>query len=286
MPRHCIHIIENKPKQKWHLMIWLKGLWINTHRCLWTGIFLSIFWLKHIQARRVIEGSLHLAPPITPGFPEECDRTPGHLGLWLLSLGLLNKNYTRIQCSFVSLSASLAFSLFRFCNPEILIFSGSPAHVFTAPAGSGMGTLRCQKRGEPRFQNYFSSWYKCPQMQGLILRHLPCHEILWTSSILLLHRKIILSPDPSFLQLRTFWKNILTNSPAHTWFPLPCLLECLSLLPAQLWIISGCPGPLYRQCSFCCFLDDLLCPILTLPKCTHILLLKTKRNDKAKHGKA
>lgn len=95
---------------------------------------------------------------ITTGFPEECDWTSGCLGLWLILLGLLNKIYMQIQCSFLSPKyfSSFLFQRGRFGNPESLTFSFSPVHVFAAFAGSGIGTLSRQKKG-PRFQNYFSA---------------------------------------------------------------------------------------------------------------------------------
>lgn len=72
----------------------------------------------------------------------------------------------RYSVHFCPLSISLVFFFpfqrGRFGNPEILTFSYSPAHVFAAFAGSGIGTLSRQKKG-PRFQNYFSSGYKAPK---------------------------------------------------------------------------------------------------------------------------
>lgn len=142
---------------------------------------------------------------LSPAFPEDCDWTSGCLGLWLILLGLLNKNYMQIQCSFLFpryfSSFFFPFQRGRFGNPEILTLSYSPVHVFTAFAGSGIGTLRRQKKG-PRFQNYLSSGYKCPQMQPVLLRHLLPREILLASSVLPLQRKSSCSPNPSLPQVR------------------------------------------------------------------------------------
>lgn len=51
--------------------------------------------------------------PITPSFPKECDWTSGCVGLKLISLGPLEKNYMRMLCLFLSPKCSRAFS---FCS--------------------------------------------------------------------------------------------------------------------------------------------------------------------------
>ena len=105
------------------------------------------------------------------------------------------------------------------------------------------------------------------QMQPIILRHLPHHEILLASSILPLYRKIILISRLFSSTSYGLLKNIFPDSPAHTWFPLPGLPGCPSQLPTQLWVSSDfprAPGPFYRQYIFCCFFEDLVCHIIDL----------------------
>lgn len=205
-------------------MIWFKGLWKNIPlRVTW---HFSLHSLTYIYSSKVSSRMACLFSSSNHSkLSKESDQTSGLFGQQLISLGPLKRNYMRLQCSFCPLRFSLALSPSReaeFCNPEILTLSHSPVHMFTAPAGSGMGTLRCQEKG-PRLQNYFSSWYKRSQMQCMILSHLPSHEILLASSILLLHRKVILLSKPCSCTVRASWKiSFLTALFTHDF---PCLVS-------------------------------------------------------------
>lgn len=170
----------------------------------------------------------------------------------------------RIQCTCVSLRASIALFLHSpadLCNPGVLTFSHSSVYVSTVPAGPGIGTMKCQERG-PRLPNYFSSCYKCPQMQHIILRHLCGHDILLAPSILLLPRKIILISKPFSSSSQGLLKNRFPDSPAHTWPPLPVSHVLIALCPAlsQLKLPQGRS----TQYIFCFFFEDLLCHIIGL----------------------
>lgn len=136
-------------------------------------------------------------------------------------------------------------------------------NVFGAPARSGIVTLRCQKKG-PRFQNYFSSWHKCPQMQHIILRHLPSHEILLASPMLLLHSKsfpiakTLLFHKSGPLEKYLSWQHCshmipLARSP---WMSLITFRQAMSKLRL--------PQGHYRQYIFCCFFEDSLSHIIGL----------------------
>lgn len=121
MPRHCIHITENKPKQKWHLMIWLKGLW--KHILLLVNWHFSILWLKYIQARLTMEGSVCLALSLHPsqktvtGHQDVLDCGSFYWVCW-------TKTICRYSVHFCSLGISLvSFFLFREADLVTLRFS-------------------------------------------------------------------------------------------------------------------------------------------------------------------
>lgn len=174
-------------------MIWLKKKKSTTKGKLAFSSSSDLHFLE-VSCRRVCVFSSNYHPELS----RKCDQTSGHPGLQLIPLCLLEENSMRIQCTCVSLRASIALFLLSpadLCNSGVLTFSHSSVYVSTVPAGPGIGTGRCQERG-PRLPNYFSSCYKCPQMQHIILRHLCGHDILLAPSILLLPRKIILISKP------------------------------------------------------------------------------------------
>lgn len=186
--------------------------------------------------RLVTECSVYLAPTLPPRFSEEHEQTSGRLGLQLASLGLLEPNSCKDTCSFVSPQCSCV----ALCSeadphsPEGLTFSHSLVRVSPAPVGSDLGTLRSQEK-RPGLQNYFSSWHKGPQVQHMILRHLPSSEML-ACPTLLSDRKPILLCTPSSAQVRPPWKPSV-----RTRVPQPGLPARPSLLPTLLRVSSRFP---------------------------------------------
>lgn len=209
-------------------MIWFKGLWKNIPlRVTW---HFSLHSLTYIYSSKVSSRMACLFSSSNHSkLSKESDQTSGLLGQQLISLGPLKRNYMRLQCSFCPLRFSLALSPSReaeFCNPEILTLSHSPVHMFTAPAGSGMGTLSARKKGQG-FKIILARDTNVPKCNAWFSAIFLAMKFCWPLLYCCYTEKSSCSPNPALAQLGPLEKYLSWQPCSHmisrAWSP------CMSL---------------------------------------------------------
>ena len=142
--------------------------------------------LTYTYSRSFVEWSVYLAPASLQAFQKGgtrhldiVDCSSFHCACWKKIPWEYNAHLCPPRVSLASLLSGWT----GLRNPEVLTFS--PSLRVRVCCSCRLWHRDPEVPGERAkvFQDRFSSWYKCPQMQHIILRHLCSHEVLLASPI-------------------------------------------------------------------------------------------------------